>query len=152
MTAEPLRAQVRIDAPPERVWEFFTRPEAVIAWMGEHAALAPRPGGEFAVDIKGAPVRGRYLELDPPRRLLLSWGYAGSAELPPGASTVEVRLVPDGAGTRVYLEHRDLPDSEVPRHGAGWRHYLARLAGAGAGDLRPDPGVRPACAPARNSE
>ena len=34
MTAEPVRAQIRIDAPPERVWEFFTRPEAIIRWMG----------------------------------------------------------------------------------------------------------------------
>ena len=47
MTAEPVRAQVLIDASPERVWE-FTRPEAIIRWMGEHAALAPRPGGELA--------------------------------------------------------------------------------------------------------
>jgi hypothetical protein len=29
--------------------------------MGEYAALAPRPGGEFTVNVKGAPVRGQYL-------------------------------------------------------------------------------------------
>jgi uncharacterized protein YndB with AHSA1/START domain len=147
MTAEPVRAQVRIDAAPERVWEFFTRPAAITAWIGEHAELAPWPGGEFSVNIRGAPVRGQYLELDPPHRLLLSWGYAGSADLPPGTSTVEVRLVPDGTGTRVYLEHRDLPDPEAPAHGRGWAHYLARLAAAGTGELRPDPGVQPACSP-----
>ena len=143
MTAEPVRAWIRIDAPPERVWEFFTRPEAIIRWMGEYAVLEPQPGGEFTVDVKGAPVRGRYLELDPPHRLLLSWGYAGSRELPPGASTVEVRLVRDGAGTRVHLEHRDLPEGETPGHAEGWTHYLARLAAAGTGDPGPDPGMRP---------
>jgi uncharacterized protein YndB with AHSA1/START domain len=143
MTAEPVRAQIRIDAPPERVWEFFTQPEAIIRWMGEYAALAPHPGGEFTVNVKGAPVRGRYLELDRPHRLLLSWGYAGSEELPPGASTVEVRLVPDGSGTSVHLEHRDLPDPERPGHAEGWTHYLARLAAAGTGDPGPDPGMRP---------
>lgn len=143
MTTEPVRAWIRIDAPPERVWEFFTRPEAIIRWMGEFAVLEPQPGGEFTVNVKGAPVRGRYLELDPPRRLLLSWGYAGSRELPPGASTVEVRLVRDGAGTRVHLEHRDLPEEETPGHAEGWTHYLARLAAAGTGDPGPDPGMRP---------
>jgi len=143
MTAEPVRAWIRIDAPPEQVWEFFTRPEAIVRWMGEYAVLEPRPGGEFTVNVKGAPVRGRYLELDPPHRLLLSWGYAGSEELPPGASTVEVRLVRDGAGTRVHLEHRDLPDTQKPGHAEGWKHYLARLATAGAGDPGPDPGMRP---------
>jgi uncharacterized protein YndB with AHSA1/START domain len=45
MTGETVRAQIRIDAPPERVWEFFTRPEDIVRWMGEYAVLAPRPGG-----------------------------------------------------------------------------------------------------------
>jgi uncharacterized protein YndB with AHSA1/START domain len=149
MTAEPVRAWIRVDAPPERVWEFFTRPEAIVRWMGEYAVLAPWPGGEFAVNVKGAPVRGHYLELDPPHRLLLSWGYAGSEELPPGASTVEVRLIRDGSGTRVHLEHRDLPDPEQPGHAEGWQHYLTRLAAAGAGDPGPDPGMRPVVKPGR---
>jgi uncharacterized protein YndB with AHSA1/START domain len=130
MTAEPVRASIRIDAAPERVWEFFTQPEAMIRWMGEYAALAPRPGGEFTVNIKGTPVRGHYLELDPPHRLVVSWGYAGSEELPPDASTVEVRLVRDGTGTRVHLEHRDLPAQEEPGYAKGWTHYLSRLAAA----------------------
>jgi uncharacterized protein YndB with AHSA1/START domain len=147
MTAEPVRAQIRIDAPPERVWEFFTRPEAIVRWMGEHAVLAPWPGGEFTVNIKGSPVRGQYLELEPPHRLVVSWGYAGSQDLPPGASTLEVRLVRDGSGTRVQLEHRDLPDPEVPGHAEGWAHYLARLAVAGTGGPGPDPGMQPACSP-----
>ena len=37
------------------------------------------PGGRFALDIKGAPVRGRFLELDPPRRLLISKSVPDSA-------------------------------------------------------------------------
>ena len=144
MTAEPVRASIRIDAAPERVWEFFTRPEAMIRWMGEYAVLAPRPGGEFTVNIKGAPVRGRYLVLDPPHRLVVSWGYAGSEELPPGASTVEICLVRDGTGTRVHLEHRDLPATEEPGYAKGWAHYLARLAAASLGE--PGPGLQPSCA------
>ena len=62
-------------------------------------------------------------------------------ELPPGASTVEVRLVRDGYGTRVHLEHRDLPTPEKPGHGGGWAHYLARLAAAATGKAGPDPGM-----------
>ena len=149
MTTEPVRAQIRVDAPPERVWEFFTRPEAIVRWMGEHAVLAPWPGGEFTVNVKGTPVRGQYLELDPPHRLVVSWGYAGSQDLPPGASTLEVRLIRDGSGTQVQLEHRDLPDPEVPGHAEGWAHYLARLAVAGTGDPGPDPGMQPPCFPRR---
>jgi len=101
MPAEPVTASVHIDAPPERVYQYFTRPEAIVTWMGEYALLEACPGGRFTVDVKGAPVRGRFLDLDPPHRLVISWGYAGSPELPPGASTVEVRLTPERGGTRV---------------------------------------------------
>src|SRR5215469_16144499 len=127
MAAEAVTASVHINAPPERVYEYFTRPEAIVSWMGEYALLEAEPGGQFVLDIKGAPVRGRFLELDPPHRLLISWGYAGSDRLPPGASTVEVRLTADHGGTRVELQHRDLPPSEQPGHVSGWTHYLARL-------------------------
>ena len=92
MAAEPLTASVHIEATPEQVFEYFTSPEAIVRWMGDYALLQPTPGGAFEVDINGVPVRGRYLEVEPPHRLLISWGHAGSDRLPPGASTVEVRL------------------------------------------------------------
>lgn len=141
MRAEPVTASVHIDAPPERVWKYFIRSEAIVRWMGEYALLEAEPGGQFTVNIKGAPVRGRFVRLDPPRLLLISWGYAGSDRLPPGASTVEVRLTPEGTGTRVDLEHRGLPPAEQHGHRAGWTHYLARLAAAVAGEAGPDPGM-----------
>ena len=103
------------------------------------------------VDIKGAPVRGRFLHLDPPHLLLISWGYAGSDRLPPGASTVEIRLTADRGGTRVELQHRDLPPAERPGHISGWTHYIARLQVAAAGrDPGPDPGM-PDASPAEGT-
>jgi len=134
---EPIAAQIHIDADPALVFDYFTKPEAMVRWMGEFAHLDATPGGEFKVDVRGAPVRGRYLELDPPHRLVIAWGYAGSDRHPPGASTVEVRLIADAGGTRVEVEHRDLPAEETPGHTTGWRHYLDRLRVAAAGR---DPG------------
>ena len=112
-------------------------------WQSMMAELQLEPGGQFTVNVKGAPVRGRFLHLDPPRRLLISWGYADSDRLPPGASTVEIRLTPDGTGTRVNLEHRELPAAEEPGHVIGWAHYLTRLTAAAIGDAGPDPGMGP---------
>jgi uncharacterized protein YndB with AHSA1/START domain len=140
MTADPVAASVFVEAAPERVYEYFTRPEAIVRWMGDFALLEPEAGGRFHLDVRGAPVRGRYLELDPPHRLLISWGYAGSERLPPEASTVEVRLIADGTGTRVELEHRHLPAEERPGHVAGWAHYLPRLQTVAAGG---EPGADP---------
>lgn len=142
MRREPITASVHVVASPERVFAYFTQPQAIVRWMGEYARLEPRPGGQFIVDVRGAPVRGRYLEVDPPHRLVISWGYAGSERLPPGASTVEVRLIAEAGGTRVELEHRDLPVEETPGHVTGWEHYLGRLQMAAAGQgPGPDPGM-----------
>jgi uncharacterized protein YndB with AHSA1/START domain len=140
MTAEPYRTAIDVAAPPETVYAFFTRPEAIVRWMGDYAVLDARPGGEFTVDINGVPVRGRYVEVDPPSRLVISWGHAGSTVLPPGASTVEITLAATPGGTRVSVEHRDLPPEEAAQHAAGWPHFLSRLAVAGSGgDPGPDP-------------
>ena len=85
MAAEPLTASVHIEAAPEQVFEYFTSPEAIVRWMGDYALLDAAPGGAFEVDVNGVPVRGRYLEVEPPHRLLISWGHAGSERLPTGA-------------------------------------------------------------------
>ena len=42
---EPLRHAVRIEAPPEVVFPYFTDPERMMSWMGIAAMLDPRPGG-----------------------------------------------------------------------------------------------------------
>ncbi|HEV8462669.1 MAG TPA: SRPBCC domain-containing protein [Gaiellaceae bacterium] len=137
---DPFEHDVFIAAKPQRVYDYFTRADDLVRWMGDYAVLDPRPGGEFTVDINGVPVRGRYLELDPPRRLLISWGHAGSDLLPPGASTVEITLVPEHGGTTVRLSHHGLPETEAEGHAGGWPHFLERLVIAGAGgDPGPDP-------------
>jgi uncharacterized protein YndB with AHSA1/START domain len=135
VAAEPVTASVFVEAQPDDVYEYFTRAEAMVRWMGEYAVLDPRPDGEFTMDIEGTPVRGRYLELDRPNRVVFSWGFAGSEELPPGSSTVEVLLVREADGTRVEIMHSGLPPSRAPRHAGGWRKYLDRLAPAVTGSL-----------------
>ena len=136
--AEPVRAQIHIEADPERVFAHFVQPEAMVRWMGDFAQLEATPGGTFAVDVRGTAVRGHYVELDPPHRLLIAWGYAGA----PGTSLVEVRLTAVAGGTSVELEHRDLPPAQTDGHIRGWGHYLRRLASAAAGvEAGPDPGM-----------
>jgi uncharacterized protein YndB with AHSA1/START domain len=131
---------VELNAPVEEVFRHLTDPAAMISWMGQHATLEPAPGGAFEVDINGIPVRGRYLEIDPPHRVVVSWGVAGSTELPPGSTRVEFTLTPTSAGTSLRLVHRNLPGSQAALHATGWEHFLRRLTLAAAGrDPGPDP-------------
>jgi len=138
--AESSTTSVHVNAAPERVFDHFTNAEAILRWMGDYAVLDPIPGGQFTLDINGVPVRGRYLKVDRPHRLLISWGHAGSERLPPGASTLEVILTPRDHGTTVTVVHTGLPAPEALQHRLGWVHFLERLvAAAGGGDPGPDP-------------
>lgn len=92
--------EVDLPALAEEVFRYLTDPAAMIRWMGQHAVLKPVPGGAFEIDINGVPVRGQYLEIDPPRRVLVSWGVAGNSAMPPGATEVEFTLTPIPHGTR----------------------------------------------------
>lgn len=136
---------VRIRATPEEVFPYLTDASLMLRWMGDWADLRPEAGGVFAVDINGVPVRGRYLTVEAPHRVVVTWGVAGHDTLPAGSTTVEITLRPDGDETVVELVHRGLPPEEVARHGTGWDHFLDRLAVAGAGrNPGPDPWAGPA--------
>jgi uncharacterized protein YndB with AHSA1/START domain len=135
--------EVHIDASPETVFEFFTDPVKMVRWKGAQATLDPRPGGIYRVQINEQTIAsGEYVELDPPHRLVFTFGWEGeSAATPPGSSTVEVTLTPAGEGTLVRLVHSGLPTPEAAEaHGQGWDQYLSRLVIAAAGgDAGRDP-------------
>ena len=146
LAAEAVQREVRIDAPPSAVFGFLTQPEKMVRWMGVEATLDPRPGGVYRVDLTGderisGRVSGEVLEVVPDRKLVFTWGWEnGILPVPPGASTVEIVLEPDGEGTLVRLTHRDLPEEMRSYHTRGWDHSLARLAVVAAGgDPGPDP-------------
>jgi uncharacterized protein YndB with AHSA1/START domain len=139
---DAVEIETRIAASPETVFDFFVDPDRMVQWMGRLAELDPRPGGGFRCDINDEAVAaGEYLELDPPHRVVFTWGWESEGSVtPPGSSRVEVLFKPDGDGTHLRLIHHDLPSAEsAAKHGHGWRHYLDRLAtSATGGDPGPD--------------
>jgi uncharacterized protein YndB with AHSA1/START domain len=138
MTESVFHRELRIEASPEIVFRHFTDPARMAHWMGVDHKLDPVPGGLFRVDVNGRDVAvGEYVEVDPPRRIVFTWGWQESADLPPGSTTIEVDLVPDGKATLLQFTHRGLPPGALEQHAIGWDHYLPRLVLAGAGG---DPG------------
>lgn len=130
---------IEIEAPVEIVYEHLVRAERMTDWMGQHARLRPEPGGEFSVDINGYLIRGEYIEVEPPRRVVVSWGMAGVNDLPPGSSRVEFTLTATASGTNLTLRHTGLPERASKTHAAGWANYLTRLDLASRGiDAGPD--------------
>ena len=136
-----LEKEVRVRARPETIFPFFTDPEKMMRWKGIEVTLEPRPGGIYRVNMNGRNVaRGEYIELVPWSRVVFSWGWEGDdSPVPPGSSTVEVSLIPDGDETIVRLRHLGLPSDQQEVHDEGWTHYMARLAMAASGrDPGPD--------------
>lgn len=137
---EPVTLEMMIEASRETVFEFFVDPLKMRRWMGGHTALDARRGGVFAVDNGDNHARGSFLVVEPPERVVFTWGWEGSELVPPGSSTVTVVLEARGEGTLVRLVHSDLPAGEDVRHAQGWSHYLGRLSKAVVGvDPGPDP-------------
>lgn len=134
-----------IAASPETVWGFFIDPDKLTRWKGMRAELDPQPGGIYRCEvIPGHTARGEYVELDPPHRLVFTWGWERSGEeenpVGPGSSTIEVELTPEGDGTQLHFVHHLPSAAAVESHAVGWDHYLPRLEIAAAGG---DPGEDP---------
>jgi uncharacterized protein YndB with AHSA1/START domain len=123
----PLVASVRIAAPPEVVFPYFTDPALVTRWLASRAELDARPDGVFAIDVEGTPVRGTFIEVNPPHRVIFTWGILNSDTLPPGSTWLEVVLEADRDETVVTLTHHGLPESFRASHEEGWTERLGTL-------------------------
>jgi uncharacterized protein YndB with AHSA1/START domain len=130
-----IERDVRIAARPETVFALWVEPERIVQWMGRTVTLDARPGGAFRLDYNGSDIaRGEVLEIDPPRRLVLSWGWEAEGDAtPPGSSRVEVTLTPDGDGTLLHLRHSGLVDAAVEGHAQGWDQFLPGLVAVAEG-------------------
>ena len=92
MSGGTFTTSVHIAARPADVFPYLTDASLVVRWMGQWAELRPEPGGALAIDIDGVPIRGEYVVVDPPRRVVFTWGAAGHDVLTPGSTTVEIML------------------------------------------------------------
>ncbi len=131
----------RIEAPPETVFAYFTDEARYTKWMGVDATLEPRPGGTYRIRAPhGHFASGEFEIVDPPNRVVFTWGWEGDPEIPPGSSRVEVTFTARDGATIVRLVHDGLPGpAALDLHMDGWSRYLDRLGvAASGGDPGPD--------------
>ena len=94
-TAEQLviEREVAIAASPETVWDFLVDPEKQQRWMGQDVTSDVRPGGAYRMEVVPSHIAsGEFVEIDPPRRLVYTWGWepqagADASAVGPGSST-----------------------------------------------------------------
>lgn len=136
-----LELTVDIKAEPDTVFPYFTDPARYGEWMGGSADLDPVPGGTYRAGMRdGVQAVGRFVGIDPPRRVVFTWGWTDDPEVPPGSARVVVTFEPIADGTRVVLRHYGLSEAQRDHHAEGWTRYLDRLSiRATGGDPGPDP-------------
>jgi uncharacterized protein YndB with AHSA1/START domain len=135
--------EIMVDASPATIFEYLTSPSKIIEWHGTEAELDPRPGGVYRVNVAGEhPSAGEYVEVVPNEKVVFTFGWDEPGHpIPPGSTTIEISLHPEGSKTRVRLTHSGLPAEAVSDHGKGWSIYLDRLAVvAPGGTVGPDRG------------
>lgn len=139
---DPLVVERLIHASPAAVYAHLTRSDLWAKWQGVAAEVEAREGGLFRMTMPtGLTARGQFVDLEPDRKVVFTWGWVDHPGLPPGSSTVEIELEEVPEGTFVRLTHHGLPPEELAIHQVGWGHYVPRLAAAAEGsDPGPDPG------------
>ena len=126
-----------IQAPPGKVWRWCAAQEMLRRWISSNLEIDLRVGGAYRFlgpDDK-TWISGTVLELEPERRLSLSWLEEGSGWLHP--ARLLITLSATDAGTRVTLIHdgfegtgrADWPDMlQDYERGADAHRILEKLA------------------------
>ena len=151
----PLQKSVLVPLSADETFTLITQPDRLRRWQVVTARVDLRAGGDYRwTIIPGHSVAGTFTEVEPGRRVVFTWGWEGSADLSPGASTVIITLEPAAGGTMVHLVHEGLSGEQEASHAEGWTHYLDRLVTAAtAGDAGPDEwAAKPALDPLSSAE
>ena len=151
----PFEKSVLVPLNADETFALITQPDRLRRWQVVTARVDLRAGGEYRwTVIPGNSAAGTFTEVEPGRRVVFTWGWEGSADLPPGASTVIITLEPAAGGTMVHLTHEGPTAEQEASHAEGWTHYLGRLVTAAtAGDAGPDEwAVKPVLDPLSSAE
>jgi len=95
--------------------------------------MTPRPGDAFHLDLDGTVIAGRYIEVDPPHRLVIGWDRQGTDKATPTPAFIEITLTPTGDGTNVTVQFSALSAEDDAFYGQLWARHLDRIAAAFAG-------------------
>ena len=137
-TPKQMRLTRWCPAPAALLWRFWTDPAHIVRWFGPESAEERkvtsdlRVGGAWGVDFQAygglRRVRGVYLSLDEPHRLVSTWAWLNDEGAKGEESQYVLELAEEGDGVRLTLTH-SLPTAELAtQHGQGWSGALQSLA------------------------
>ena len=123
-----------ISGSPDAVFRAWLDPEQLKLWFCSSNTTVSQVeiddcvGGAYRIVTSEAdrdwPHPGIYQEIDPPRRLVVTWCTPSTNE---EETLVTVTLKPEGGKTRLRLIHQRLPAATVEGHRDGWIELIGKL-------------------------
>ena len=111
-----------IPATPPEIYDAWLSSKGHAGITGGQAAQASAGVGDSFTAWNGY-ISGKNMELEPGRRIVQSWRTTEFAELDPD-SQIELLLEPVAGGTKLTLNHSNVPDGHTT-YREGWQtHYF----------------------------
>jgi uncharacterized protein YndB with AHSA1/START domain len=126
-----LERAIDICARRDTVFRFFTDSKYFADWWGEGSTIEGRKSGSLKILFSnGIQVSGKILEIDPPERIVFTYGYESGKPFSPEDSRVTITLQEHPSGTRLTLTHEFHDAASRDQHIQAWRYQLALFANA----------------------
>lgn len=134
-----LERKILICAKRSTVFRYFTDSKRFADWWGEGSSIEGRAGGAMKIRFpNGILASGKILEIEPPQRIVFSYGFDSGQPIPPEGSRVTITLEELSEGTQVTLYH-ELSDAKVrDEFIQGWRYQLSLFANVASRDQHSD--------------
>lgn len=125
--------------PPQRVYDAILDPDMISQFMFGpllreeeilHIRNDPQPGGTFSFKVRRGDMEidhvGKYLELNPPARIVFTWNVAPDDAF----SVVTISIEPTDTGATLKLVHQIDPEwaEYIDRTQQGWTRMFGVLA------------------------
>jgi uncharacterized protein YndB with AHSA1/START domain len=133
-----LQVKRMITAPPEEVFQAWTRPEKAGRWLcrvtQQHCTRILewdlRPGGHYRLEVSKDGnlhfLTGTYQEVNAPQRLAFTWSWEEDPGF--GETLVTIEFFRRGTFTEVVLRHEGFLDGQqCENHKSGWQGCFDRL-------------------------
>ncbi len=112
-----LRQTYHIRATPGRVWRALVDPHEIEEWGAGPAKMDDKVGTEF--ELWGGDIHGVNTEVVSEKKLVQDWTEGDWPE----PSRVSFTLDAEVSGTKLVLDHANIPDGEFEDIRDGWKEY-----------------------------
>jgi len=126
---------------PQRVYDAILDPDMIARWMFGpllreetilHIHTDLRVGGDFSYKVKRGDNEidhvGKFVELDPPRRIVFTWGISSESADNPSHVTIDITPTTNGCSVRLMHEMDEQWAAYVDSARGSWEKMLGVLA------------------------